>query len=131
MPYETKLEGNGTVVVTNYYGTVTPSELYAAVIERFADSEKNKKYRAIIADFTDVTEAIYENLDVELPAELFKKMKPHLENIIYIAIMPSDMLFGMGRMWDGMHSYDLSLNTNIVRSRNEADALLESYFDKE
>ena len=130
MAHETSIENDGSKVVTRYYGAINSSEVFMALKERFSDVEKTKKYKVVISDFTDVVESELHDFDVEKLERVFRQAASHNDDMIYIGIMPSDLQFGLGRMWEDGYSHGVSLVKKIVRSREEASAFLESYQKK-
>lgn len=44
-------------------------------------------------------------------------------DVFYIAVLPSDSQYGMGRMWQA-HADGANQRTRLVRSREEVDAYL-------
>ncbi len=124
MPFETTIDRDGTRVFTRYSGNLTASEVLTSIKERFADIEKLKKFRIIIADYTDVTQFSTGNADVRDYAELYLQASVHNKNVIMAGIMPTDQQFGLGRMWE-VYAQEMPWRYRIFRSMDEAEIWLQ------
>jgi len=130
MPYEISVENNGARIITRYYGKLIMPEIDAAYNERFTDIEKIKKYRLLINDFTDVSEVSTDGLDVPKLARYYLWASTHNPDVVVVNIMPTDLEFGLGRMWEGYVS-DMPWEENVVRTREEARCWLVEGTDQE
>ncbi len=119
MPYEIAIENNGSRIITRYYGKLIMPEINAAYDERFTDIEKIKKYRLLINDYTDVSEVSTDGLDVPRLARAYLWASTHNSEVVVVNVMPTDLEFGLGRMWEGYVS-DMPWKENVVRTREEA-----------
>lgn len=70
-----------------------------------------------------MNETLVQNLDVQRLANIFREAAAINNNIIYIGIMPTDLQFGLGRMWEA-HSVETPFKEKIVRSRKDAQSFL-------
>ena len=126
MPYEiTYLEIDGGVY-TKYYGIVTDSDIIDSMKERFSSDDKVSSYRYVMSDFRDV-----ENFEVspevmKKGAEVSKKVSMINKNLLVVGIMPTDLEFGMGRMWQA-YSYETDWKIEIFRTKDEADIWLKEH----
>lgn len=126
MPYEiTYLETDGGVY-TKYYGIVTDSDIIDSMKERFSSDDKVSSYRYVMSDFRDV-----ENFEVspevmKKGAEVSKKVSMINKNLLVVGIMPTDLEFGMGRMWQA-YSYETDWKIEIFRTKDEADIWLKEH----
>ena len=128
MPYEINIEGNGTKIITRYYGVLTISDIFAALEERFSDVERTRKCRIFLSDFTDVTETRLGDLDVRSLTVNYKEASSDNPDVIAVAVVPRDLLYGLGRMWEVyVESTDIPWKVEIVRTREEAQALIDEY----
>jgi hypothetical protein len=124
MPYEiTYLETDGGVL-TRYYGIVTDSDIMNSMKERFSSDDKVSSYRYAITDCTNVEKFDVSPEVMKESAEVSKKVSRINKNIAVVAIMPADLEFGMGRMWQA-YSYVTGWKTGIVRTKDEAEVWLK------
>lgn len=124
MPYEiTYFETDGGVL-TNYYGIVTDSDIINSMKERFSSDDRISSYRYAITDCSDVERFDVSPEAMKESAEVSKKVSLINKNIVVVAIMPTDLEFGMGRMWQA-YSYETGWKAEIVRTKDEADIWLK------
>jgi len=124
MPYEiTYLETDGGVY-TKYYGIVTDSDIINSMKERFSSDDKVSSYRYAITDCTDVKKFDVSPEVMKESGKISKKVSNINKNIAVVAIMPTDLEFGMGRMWQA-YSYETGWKTGIVRDKDEAEVWLK------
>ncbi len=119
MPYEISIENEGAKITTRYYGELTTAEIYAAYDERFTDSAKIKKYELIINDYTEVSGVMLDGLDVSRLAKTYLDAAIYKSKVLVVSIMPTDLQYGLGRMWQG-YAYEIPWEETIVRTRQEA-----------
>ncbi len=124
MPFEIIIDKNGKRSVAKYFGELTASEILESIKERFSDIDKLKKFKIIIADYTDVTHFDTENADVRDYAEIYLKASAHNKDVIMIGIMPTDLQFGLGRMWEA-YAQGMPWPHQIFRSMGEARVWLK------
>jgi len=124
MPFMTTLDKNGQRSITRYFGDLTASEVLSSLKERFADIEKLKKLKIIIADYTEVIQFDTENADVRDYAEIYLKASVQNKDVIMVGIMPTDQQFGLGRMWEA-YAQDMPWQHRIFRSMDEAKEWLK------
>ena len=124
MPYEiTYLETEGGVFI-KYYGIVTDSDIIDSMKDRFSSDDKISSYRYAITDCTSVEKFDVSPEVIKKSAEVSKKVSMINKNIVVVAIMPTNLEFGMGRMWQA-YSYETGWKTGIVRTKDEADIWLK------
>lgn len=129
MPYEiTYFETDGGVL-TKYYGVVTDSDIINSMKERFSSDDKVSSYRYAMTDCSDVEKFEVSPEVMKESAETSKKVSIINKNIVVVAIMPTDLEFGMGRIWQA-YSYQTGWNTKIVRTRKEAEDWLRNKLDR-
>lgn len=124
MPFQTTIDRDGMRVFTRYSGNLTASDVLASIKERFADIDRLKKFRIIIADYTDVESFSTENADVREFADVYLNASQQNSDVVMIAIMPTDHQFGLGRMWEG-YAQELPWTHRIFRSMEEAKEWLK------
>jgi hypothetical protein len=99
MPYEIiYLETDGGII-TKYFGIVTDSDIMNSMKERFSSDDRIASYRYVISDCSDVEKFDVSAEVMKKSAEISKKVSMINKNIAVVAIMPTDLEFGMGRMW--------------------------------
>jgi len=119
MPHETVVDKDGTRAFTRYFGILTPSEIFAAAEERFADTEALRKLKLIIADFSEVELISIEKASMVNFAELYLEASKRNPHVVIVGIMPADQQYGLGRMWEA-YVQALPWPHRIVRSIEEA-----------
>ncbi len=123
MPYEIKSEDEGRVSKTRYYGVLTGDEILSSYRDRYADAQKLKKLRIVIADYSDVSKVDLDSLDVSRLAQIALEAARLNPDILLVAIMPDDLVYGLGRMWQGQTS-QIGWKTCIARTQEEAEQWL-------
>ena len=123
MPYEIKSEDEGRVSKTRYYGVLTGDEILSSYRDRYADAQKLKKLRIVIADYSDVSKVDLDSLDVSRLAQIALEAARLNPDILLVAIMPDDLVYGLGRMWQGQASPS-GWKMYIARSREDAEVWL-------
>lgn len=124
MPYEIRLKNNGTTVATRYYGFLTTADIYEACEKRFTDIALVKKCRFLVSDYSDVTGTDLHDVDVRLLALFYKNASSHNADVVAITILPRDLLYGLGRMWEA-HLDGIAWTEKVVRTREEAQAFMD------
>lgn len=117
--YTTKYDKDGGGYFTDYSGTVSNEDLFSSAEERLAFLEKNNPVRYFLSDFSDVD--IFEvtpDAVIRL-ADIATKASKINDQIILIAIVPTDLQYGTGRMWQ---SYSNEANWKTYMARTKADA---------
>lgn len=72
---------------------------------------------------TDCTEVRECNVSVDVMKQYASVGFATNPDVFYIAVLPSDSQYGMGRMWQA-HADGANQRTRLVRSREEAEAYL-------
>ncbi len=124
MPLHTEFTPDGRGVLQTATGSVSLVELITDLSGRQGDPARIAQRRFVLTDFsgaTALTDATTENLR-RLIAEQRRTARaaPKLDLAI---IAPSDLIFGVARMWEGM-AEDLGWSGCVVRTRAEALAWL-------
>ena len=124
MPYEITYRETDGGVYTKYYGIVTDSDIMNSMKERFSSDDKVSSYRYAITDCTEVEKFDVSPEVMKESAALSKRVSSINKHIAVVAIMPTDLEFGMGRMWQA-YSYETGWKTGIVRTKEEAEVWLK------
>ena len=125
MPYKIQYTDNPPGVVTKFHGTVTDADLHQSCIDRTSSDEQVKKLSYILDDFTDVTELAATTEGVINAASFAVKASELNKHIKYLSIMPTNILYGMARIWHA-YSDETEWERNIVRTHDEAEQWLKN-----
>lgn len=123
MPYKNIYRESDGGVITIYSGVVTDEDFIQCVKEKLTSAEKLKSYRYMVTDCTDVTEF---NVSVEVMKEYAGMGSAGFATnpeLFFIAILPTDLEFAMGRMWQA-YADSGNQRSRLVRTREEAEAIL-------
>ncbi len=123
MPCEVVYADGGLSI--RYYGVLTSAEIYDSFQCRLNHPEQLMNFSTIVADYTDVAEMRVPDLNIQLLAEQYQQMSKHAAGVMVAVIAPSDLQYGLGRMWQA-HLGEMLWEHMIFRSRDEADSWLES-----
>ena len=123
MPYEIIFQKSDGGVITIYSGVVTDEDLLQSANDKCSSVEKIKSYRYALTDCSNVTELRVTTEAVIRNAEIAKSAFAINSNIIFVAAVPTDLLYGLSRLWQA-YADDSDRQTKVVRSREEADIWL-------
>ena len=123
MPFEINVQGDGSKILTRYFGVLSTTDIEKSYIERFTDPDKIKKYKFIISDYTEVSETNISDIDIRKLSRIYKEASLVNQNVSVVAIMPTDLLFGLARMWQA-YVDSIPWKHAVVRSREEAESFL-------
>ncbi len=124
MPFEVVSENGGRRVCFRYWGKITASEMIDSLKTQFLRPEDMNPVRELIADHSEVSAVEMEASEIVEVAIFFKKMAVHNSDIAMAVIAPSDLSFGLGRMWE-IHLDGIGWQHMIFRSQVEAEKWLE------
>ena len=119
MPYSITLNRDDGGVITKYSGTVTDEELISSARERTTPIEKVKSYKYLLSDFTGVHEFKVTLRGIRTAADIANRMYQENNNILLSAVLPKDLQFGLGRMWQ-VYAEAGEHKTNLARTKEEA-----------
>ncbi len=122
MPYEVNYQEDGGVI-TIYSGVVTDEDSVQSLDEKCSSEERIKSYRYALTDCTNVTEFKVTTDEIIRNAEVSKYAFAVNSNILLVAVVPTDLMFGMSRLWQ-VYADESNRRTKIVRSREEAEIWL-------
>ena len=123
MPYEVIYQKSNGGVITIYSGVVTDEDLLQSANDKCSSVEKIKSYRYALTDCTNVTELNVTTDAVIKNAEIAKSAFAINSNIIFVAAVPTDLMYGLSRLWQ-VYADESDGQTKVVRSREEADIWL-------
>ena len=129
MPYNiTFLEDEGGVMTT-YSGTVTDDTILKSAHERMSSGFKIKDFRYSISDYSQVTDFAVTPNGIKANATLAIEFSKQNKDFILVAVMPTDVEFGTGRMWQ-VYAEESGWTTRIVRTFEEADQWVKEQLEK-
>jgi hypothetical protein len=120
MPLHTEFTADGRGVLQTVTGVISVGELIADLNGRQDDPVRIAQRRFGLIDFSGaagLTEATAENLH-RLIAEQ-RRMARFAPRLDLAVIAPSDLIFGVARMWEGLND-ELGWSGCVVRTRAEA-----------
>ena len=126
MPFEITSSEDDSIVTTRYFGRLVGDDILDAYLSRYSDPARIKKYRFVIADYSDVTETLIDGVDVVRLAWIVldaARINPH---VVLVSIMPEDLQFGLGRMWQG-YTAKSPWKISVVRTKAEAESWIEKH----
>ena len=123
MPYEVIFQKSDGGVITIYSGVVTDEDLLQSANDKCSSVEKIKSYRYALTDCSNVTELKVTTDAVIKNAEIAKSAFAINSNIIFVAAVPTDLMYGLSRLWQ-VYADESDGQTKVVRSREEADIWL-------
>lgn len=125
MNYSFALSYDGKVVETKWIGKLTGEIIAMGFDARNSWIEKNTNEIPLIL-LSDYIEADPENVTADglrLVASRFRGIEKKYPEVHWISIMPTDLKFGLARMWQ-VYVEGLFSNTHVVRSRGDAKELI-------
>ena len=123
MPYEVIYQKSDGGVITIYSGVVTDEDSIQSLDEKCSSEERIKSYRYALTDCSNVTELKVTTDAVIRNAEIAKSAFAINSNIIFVAAVPTDLLYGLSRLWQA-YADESNRRTKVVRSREEAETWL-------
>jgi hypothetical protein len=123
VPYEVIFQKSDGGVITIYSGVVTDDDLLQSANDKCSSVEKIKSYRYALTDCSNVTELKVTTDAVIKNAEIAKSAFAINSNIIFVAAVPTDLMYGLSRLWQ-VYADESDRQTKVVRSREEADIWL-------
>lgn len=127
MNYTFSLSHDGKVIETKWIGELTGEIIAMGFDERNTWIEKNVKETPLVL-LSDYSEADVEKVTAEglrLVASLFRGFEDNYPGVLWISIMPTDLKFGLARMWQA-YAEKIFSNTHVVRSRDDAEKIISS-----
>ena len=119
MPVKNLRAENGLGIITECSGILRGDEFIDAIRERYTPADILQKIRYYITDHTDVEHFEMSTDDIVKLTEITVAASKINPNICLASVVPSDLGFGLVRMWHG-YAYDLAWPSRMCRSRDEA-----------
>lgn len=129
MPYEIRYSENPNGVTTYFTGVLTDQEIIKSCEDRIASEEKIRDLHFIKDDLLDVTEFRVSSETIQTCASFALKAAEINMRLVHVAIVPTDLVYGMARMWQA-YSDGTNWNQNIFKDRKEAEKWLAANIDK-
>ena len=127
MPYEIILHKSDGGVITIYSGVVTDEDLLQSANDKCSSVKTIESYRYALTDCSNVTEFEETSDAVIKIAEIARSAFAINSDILFVAVVPTDLMFGLSRLWQ-VYADESDRQTKIVRSREEADIWLAERF---
>jgi hypothetical protein len=131
MNYTFSLSHDGKVIKTKWIGQLTGEIIAMGFDERNTWIEKSAKETPLVL-LSDYSEADVEKVTAEglrLVASRFQGFEDNYPGVRWISIMPTDLKFGLARMWQA-YAEKLFSNTYVVRSRDDAEKIISSIISR-
>lgn len=120
MPYEiTCLDAQGGMI-TIYWGIITDNDIINSGQEKYLLLDKLKSYRYAITDLSRVEQYKMTAKGIRSNVEMASKMYKENQNLIVALVMPTDVEYGMGRMWQA-YAEQYGIESFVCRTRTEAE----------
>lgn len=110
-------------VLTTYTGTVTDGDMINSANERLSLVEKLKWIKYFFSDFTDVDNFKVTSTGIQKIATIATTASKINNELILVAVVPSVLEYGMGRMWQA-YSDEINWKTYLARTKEEASEWL-------
>ena len=124
MPYSIDyIDDEGGVIVT-YSGIVTNDDISNSLEERLSSRKRVKAYRYAITNCLNIESYDVTTKGMIYAASTASKVHKINKNIVAINIMPSDLEFGMARIWEA-HVSHTNWQVMTVRTMEEAYCFLK------
>ena len=107
-------------VLTTYTGTVTDDDMINCAKERLSLVGMLKSIKYFLSDFTDVDDFLVTPTGIKTIATIATTASKINNELILIAIVPSDLEYGMGRMWQAFSNW----KSYMARTKEEASEWL-------
>jgi hypothetical protein len=125
MPYKTEYLDEEGGVITTYWGTVTDDEVIKSGMEKAASIERVKAYKYILTDLSGVDEYQVSSHGIKGNAKIASRCFAINDSALLAFVLPSDLEFGMGRMWQA-YADQAGRQSRVFRTRREAEKWLKS-----
>lgn len=111
-------------VISTYTGNINDEIYLSSIKERWHNLEFNEKCRYAIADYSGANKLDISTPALQQSAALHIRVSKVNSNLIFISILPDDLVFGLGRIW---HAYanDTGWKIFLARSKDEARQILK------
>ena len=117
---------NGRGNLISGAGTLTSKDYLKALKKHLSqDTEKFKRYKYSLADFTNVTKVEeFPSDDIELVAHLCRQAARINSDPLVVIVADQDLLFGLSRMWEILMD-ETGWNIKVFRTRDAAETWIK------
>jgi len=129
MPYEIEYQDALRCVITTYSGTVTDDEIIQSSLDKASQVEKIKTCRFAIMDMSRVEKFNITSVGLRENASLSRKLLKQSDNAVVALVLPTEIEYGMGRVWQAYADDDGS-KSRIFKIRSEADDWIKAELDR-
>jgi len=126
MTYTTKYNKNDGGYLTDYSGTVANDDIFSSAEEHLAFLKNENQVKYFLSDFSAVDDFKVTPDAVIKLADIAAKASKINDEIMLVAIVPTDLMYGTGRMWQS-YSNEANLKTYMARTRHDAEAWLKEH----
>jgi len=123
MAYVITFNENDGGVFTTYTGTVTDADMINSAKERLSLVENLNPIKYFFSNFTDVDNFKVTPSGIQTISTIATTASKINNDLLLVAIVPSDLEYGMGRMWQA-YSDELNWKTYMARTKEEASEWL-------
>ena len=120
MSYELFFIDDEFGTVTEYHGVLTDELLIKCTKERYSSVERNKRLQYILNDYSKCSKIDINSDTVKYVATLAIDVSKLNKNIVIAGVMPTDLEFGLGRMWQA-YADETEWVSKTIRTRDEAE----------
>jgi hypothetical protein len=130
MPYSIVYIEKEEGLIISWEGQVNGIEVIRSYQERFSPPERLVKLRYIITDYSATPSFEVSPKDILTIAHIANQASEKNHQIYGAAIMPTELQFGMARMWQAYADDDRTgWETIVTRTRKEAEDWLRQHLD--
>ena len=120
MSYELFFIDDEFGTVTEYHGVLTDELLIKCTKERYSSVGRIKRLQYILNDYSKCSKIDINSDTVKYVATLAIDVSKLNKNIVIAGVMPTDLEFGLGRMWQA-YADETEWVSKTIRTRDEAE----------
>jgi hypothetical protein len=130
MNYSFSLSHDGKVIETKWFGKLTGEIIAKGFDDRDTWIEKNAKETPLVllSDYFEAVEKVTAE-GLRLAASRFRGFEDNYPEVHWISIVPTDLKFGLARMWQ-TYAEELISNTHVVRTSDDAEQIISSIISR-
>jgi hypothetical protein len=121
MPFEFTVTEDPVGITTRFYGVVSDEDLIQSCYDRTQSSSLVSQLSYLLDDFSEVSEFVVTKEGVIKTAEFAVQLSHQNSAVVYLSVVPTDLLYGMSRMWQAFTD-ETHWERQIFRSEEEARA---------
>jgi hypothetical protein len=124
VPYRDERLDGGRGIIRFWTGVVATRELTDATVADYEGREHWPQVEYFISDFTGVTDLSASPAEIRELSSAEIRSAPFIPNLIMAVVAPSDLTYGMARMWQ-VFAQKTGWSLGVFRTRPEADAWVQ------